>query len=115
MFSLIPLLVFIAPLSAFQLYHRIHHPSLVDQTFFRRGTIEEFDGKARIEAVPSLQYDLLAFAETSAHVTDALYQLALDPGQSDSLWLISSVKAVTIFPPFLAILSHPIPLFCSVI
>jgi hypothetical protein len=103
MFPPIPLLVLslVAPLTAFQLYHRIHHPSLDDQSFFRRGTIQELDGKAHIEAVPSLQYDLLAFAETSAHVTDALYQLALDPhpGQSDSLWLISSVKAVTIFPP----------------
>ena len=100
MFPLLFLLLSLAaPLRAFQLYHRILHPSLPDQSFFSRGTIQEIeDGKARIEAAPSLQYDLLAFAETSAHVTDALYQLALDPhpGQSDSLWLISSVKAVTI-------------------
>ncbi|KAH9062850.1 hypothetical protein EDB87DRAFT_1681954 [Lactarius vividus] len=96
MLSLVFILVLVAPLQAFQLYHRILHPSLPDQSFFQRGTIEEIEhGKARIEAAPSLQYDLLAFAETSAHVTDALYQLALDPhpGQSDSLWLISTVKA----------------------
>ncbi|KAN0131454.1 hypothetical protein V8E53_010831 [Lactarius tabidus] len=104
MFPPIPLLVLlslVAPLTAFQLYHRIHHPLLDDQSFFRRGTIQELDGKAYIEAVPSLQYDLLAFAETSAHVTDALYQLALDPhpGQSDSLWLISSVKACHLIGP----------------
>jgi len=97
MFPLILILFsFLSPLRAFQLYHRILHPSLPDQSFFPRGIIQEIDdGTARIEAAPSLQYDLLAFAETSAHVTDALYQLALDPhpGQSDSLWLISTVKA----------------------
>ncbi|KAI9466864.1 hypothetical protein BJY52DRAFT_1182371 [Lactarius psammicola] len=92
----------LAPLRAYQLYHRILHPSLDDQSFFHRGTIEETErGKGRIEAVPSLQYDLLAFAETSAHVTDALYQLALDPhpGQTDSLWLISTVKACHLINP----------------
>ncbi len=115
MFPLVFLLVlssFLAPLRAFQLYHRILHPTLPDESFFHRGSIEEIDrGKARIEAAPSLQYDLLAFAETSAHVTDALYQLALDPhpGQTDSLWLISTVKAVTIpfSPPLPVLLSHP--------
>ncbi|KAH8999263.1 hypothetical protein EDB92DRAFT_1940932 [Lactarius akahatsu] len=115
MFSLLLVLSsFLAPLRAFQLYHRILHPSLPDQSFFHRGTIQH--GKARIEAAPSLQYDLLAFAETSAHVTDALYQLALDPhpGQSDSLWLISTVKAVTIpfSPPSpLLLFSSPPPPF----
>ena len=119
MFTLIPLILIlsslISPLSAFKLYHRIIHPDIPDQSFLHRGTIEEHDGNARIDAVPSLQYDLLAFAETSEHVTDTLYQLALDPGQSDSLWLISSVKAVTIFPPLLVLFSHSIPFFCSVI
>jgi hypothetical protein len=101
------LLSLLSPLRAFQLYHRILHPSLPDQSFFHRGTIDH--GNARIEAAPSLQYDLLAFAETSAHVTDALYQLALDPhpGRSDSLWLVSTVKAVTI--PF----SLPLPVLLS--
>ena len=116
MFPLIPLLVLsslLSPLRALQLYHRVLHPSLPDQSFFHRGTIEEIEnGNAHIEAVPSLQYDPLAFAETSAHVTDALYQLALDPhpGQSDSLWLISSVKAVTTFLIHLPLLlSHSLP------
>ena len=101
MFPLIPLILlsFLSPLSAFQLYHRVLHPDIPDHSLVHRGTIQEHDGNARIDAVPSLQSDLLAFAETSAHVTDALYQLALDPGQSDSLWLFSSVKAVTIFLP----------------
>ncbi|KAH9179859.1 hypothetical protein EDB89DRAFT_1923561 [Lactarius sanguifluus] len=103
MFPLVFLVLsLVAPLRAFQLYHRILHPSLPDQSFFHRGTIEEIDrGKARIEAAPTLQYDLLAFAETSAHVTDALYQLALDPhpGESDSLWLISTVKACHLINP----------------
>ena len=123
MYPLISLLVLsslVSPLLALQLYHRIIHPSSPDQSFFLRGTIEQFDhGNARIEAVPSLQYDdLLAFAETPAHVTDALYQLALDPspGQPDSLWLISSVKAVMIFPPLPVLLSRSLPpFFCSVI
>ncbi|KAH9045560.1 hypothetical protein EDB85DRAFT_41343 [Lactarius pseudohatsudake] len=112
MFPLVFLLVLsslVAPLRAFQLYHRILHPSLPDQSFFHRGTIEEIErGKARIEAAPSLQYDLLAFAETSAHVTDALYQLALDPhpGQSDSLWLISTVKCHLINPTNERIVIH---------
>jgi hypothetical protein len=118
MFPLISLLVLsslVYPLLALQLHHRVLHPSLPDQSFFHRGTIEQLDhGNAQIEAVPSLQYDdLLAFAETPAHVTDALYQLALDPypGQTDSLWLISSVKAVMIFPPLPALLSHSSPPF----
>jgi hypothetical protein len=111
MFPLLLLLLFslLSPLRAFQLYHRILHPSLPDQPFSRRGTIEEIDhGTVRIEAVPSLQYDALAFAETSAHVTDALYQLALDPypGQSDSLWLISTVKACHLINPNEYIVIH---------
>ncbi len=100
-FYLFLLSSFLPPLNAFQLYHRVFHHSLEDQNFFQRGTIQQTEsGNARIEAAPSLQYDFLAFAETSAHVTDALYQLALaldpHPGHSDSIWIISSVKAVRI-------------------
>ncbi|KAI0251251.1 hypothetical protein BJV78DRAFT_1282540 [Lactifluus subvellereus] len=79
---------------AFQLYHRVLHPSSPENPFVKRGSILLSDptGNTRIQSTSTVQHDL-PLAETSAHVTDALYQLALDPGKSDSLWLISSIKA----------------------
>ncbi|KAI0003100.1 hypothetical protein BJV74DRAFT_572028 [Russula compacta] len=88
------LLIFSAatPLHAFQLHHRILHPSLPQLSFHNRASIlSDVAGNPRIDPAPTFQSDFAAFAE-AAHVTDALYQLALDPG-SDSPWLISSVKA----------------------
>jgi hypothetical protein len=80
---------------AFRLYHRVFHPSFPEQSFFKRGSIlSDAPGNYRIQSLSSTVQHELPLAETSAHVTDALYQLALDPGKSDSLWLISSVKAV---------------------
>ncbi|KAI0307309.1 hypothetical protein B0F90DRAFT_1814082 [Multifurca ochricompacta] len=107
------------PLQAFQLYHRILHPSLPDQSFFNRGSLILSD-PIHIDPAPSLQYDLLTFIETSAQVTDALYQLALaldpQPGETGSvsespLWLISSVKAchLTVHPNDHIILHLPYP------
>jgi hypothetical protein len=91
------ILIFLSPSFAqsFRLYHRIFHPSLPEQSFVKRGSlIEDVDGKFRIQSLSSTLQHQLPLAETSAHVTDVLYQLALDPGKTDSLWLISSVKAV---------------------
>jgi len=100
MFSLASILAIILaalplPLSAFQLHHRVLHPSLPEPSFLNRASIlSDAAGNLRIEPLPTLQSHFDTFAET-AHVTDALYQLALDPnpGQSTSLWLVSSVKA----------------------
>jgi len=89
------------PLWAWQLHHRVLHPSLPESPFLNRASIlSDAGGNLRIHPAPSLQSDFDSFVET-AHVTDALYQLALDPhpGQSTSLWLTSSVKAVISFPP----------------
>ncbi|KAI0269133.1 hypothetical protein BC834DRAFT_613579 [Gloeopeniophorella convolvens] len=100
---LLPLLVFSVQASPrpadsapLRLLHRVLHPSLPDQSFFPRGSLlADQAGHAYIEPAPSLQHDLLAFAEASAQLTDALYQLALDPhtAEPDTPWLISSVKA----------------------
>ena len=94
--STLLLLIFFAaaPLHAFQLHHRILHPSLPQPSFHNRASIfSDVTGHSHIDPAPTFQSDFAAFAET-AHVTDALYQLALDPG-SDLPWLISSVKAVS--------------------
>jgi len=88
------------PLWAWQLHHRVLHPSLPEPPFLNRASIlSDAAGNLRIQPAPSLQADFESFVET-AHVTDALYQLALDPhpGQSTSLWLTSSIKAVISFP-----------------
>ena len=101
MFSLFLLLIVlpILPLQALQLHHRLIHPSSPpDSPFFKRASIRPDDtGNPGIESVPTLQADFEAFTrfETQQHVTDALYQLALDL-QTDSPWLISSVKAVSL-------------------
>jgi hypothetical protein len=107
MFSLFVLLVLpVLPIHALHLHHRILHPdSTPDDPFFKRASIRPDDsGNPAIESVPTLQTDFEAFTgfETQ-HVTDALlYQLALDL-QTDSPWLISSVKAVSLsFPPLRA-------------
>lgn len=92
-----------APLWAWQLYHRVLNPSLPESPFLNRASIlSDAAGNLRIHPAPGLQADFDSFVET-AHVTDALYQLALDPhpGQSTSLWLTSSIKAVLSFPPSL--------------
>ena len=79
----------------FQLYHRVLHPSLPEGPFLKRGSILDTTGNPRILSTSTVLQHGLPLAETSAHVTDALYQLALDPGsKSDSLWLMSSIKAV---------------------
>jgi hypothetical protein len=98
--SVVPL-----PLWAIQLHHRVLHPSLPQSPFLNRASIlSDAVGNPRIEPVPTLQSDFDTFAET-AHLTDALYQLALDPnpGQSNSLWLVSSIKAVSSFPSYLSL------------
>ena len=106
LFSLILVITFAAvpvPLWAWQLHHRVLHPSLPEPPFLNRASIlSDAAGNLRIQPAPSLQADFDSFVET-AHVTDALYQLALDlqPGQSTSLWLTSSIKAVISFPPSL--------------
>lgn len=89
------------PLWAWQLHHRVLHPSLPDPSFLNRASIlSDAAGNLRIDPAPSLQADFDSFVVETAHVTDALYQLALDPhpGQSTSLWLTSSIKAVISFP-----------------
>jgi len=97
-FSFILVITFAAvpvPLWAWQLHHRVLHPSLPESPFLHRASIlSDAAGNLRIQPAPSLQPDFDSFVET-AHVTDALYQLALDPhpGQSTSLWLTSSIKA----------------------
>lgn len=101
MFSLF--LILVLPLvHALQLHHRLIHPSSPpDEPFFKRASIHpDAAGNPRIESLPTLESDFEAFTRfETQHVTDALYQLALDP-QSDSPWLISSVKAVCLsFPP----------------
>jgi hypothetical protein len=96
MFSLLLLLVL--PVHALQLHHRLVHPSSPpDAPFFKRATIRpDHTGNPGIESVPTLQADFEAFTRfETQHVTDALYQLALD-FQTDSPWLISSVKAVSL-------------------
>lgn len=96
MFSLFLLIALpILPLHALQLHHRLIHPSSPpDSPFFKRGTIRPDDtGNPGIESAPTLQTDFEAFTRfETPHVTDALYQLALDL-QTDAPWLISSVKA----------------------
>lgn len=90
------------PLWAWQLHHRVLHPSLPESPFLSRASIlSDAAGNLRLHPAPSLQPDFDSFVET-AHVTDALYQLALDPhpGQSTSLWLTSSIKAVISFPSY---------------
>jgi hypothetical protein len=97
MFLFLLILIFLSPSFAqsFRLYHRLFHPSLPEQNFVKRGSIiEDVDGKFRVQSLSSTLQHQLPLAETSEHVTDVLYQLALDPGKTDSLWLISSVKAV---------------------
>jgi hypothetical protein len=99
LFPVIFLSIFAIPspsqVQAFRLYHRVFHPAFPEQQFFKRGSILSDDaGNHRIHSLSSTIQHELPLAETSAHVTDALYQLALDPGKSDSLWLISSIKAV---------------------
>jgi hypothetical protein len=99
MFSLLLLLVLpLLPLHALQLHHRLIHPSSPpDSPFFKRAAIRPDDtGNPGIESVPTLQADFEAFTGFETQdVTDALYQLALDL-QTDSPWLISSVKAVSV-------------------
>ena len=99
MFSLLLLLVLpVLPLHALQLHHRIIHPSSPpDSPFFKRASIRPDDnGNPGIESVPTLQSDFEALSRfETQHVTGALYQLALDL-QTDSPWLISSVKAVSL-------------------
>jgi hypothetical protein len=99
MFSLFLLIVLpILPLHALQLHHRLIHPSSPsDSPFFKRASIRPDDsGNPAIESVPTLQSDFEAFSRfETQHVTGALYQLALDL-QTDSPWLISSVKAVSL-------------------
>jgi len=106
-FSLVLVLVLpLVPIHALQLHHRLLHPSSPPDTpFLKTAVIRLHPG---IDSVPTLQTDLEPFTgfETQ-HVTGALYQLALDQG--DSPWLISSVKAVSLsslpldarFPHFL--------------
>jgi hypothetical protein len=109
MFSFASILVIIIaavpPSRPFQLYHRVLDPSLPESSFLNRASIlSDGVGNLRIEPAPTFQSDF-----ESAHVTDALYQLALDPsrpGQSTSLWLVSSVKAVISFPSLLPALPH---------
>ncbi len=117
-FSLILLVITAAiplPLWAFQLHHRVLIPSLPEAPFLNRASIlSDAAGNPRIEPVPTLNADFDGFTKT-AHVADALYQLALDPypGQSTSLWLISSVKAVISTPsslPVPLIFLSPVPL-----
>jgi len=89
MFSLFLLLISFAlvPLHAFKLHHRIFNPSLPQPPFLQRAQILlDTAGNPRIEP-------LQGHFEPLAEVRDALYQLALDPGATDSPWLISSVKA----------------------
>ena len=106
LFSLILVITFAAvpvPLWAWQLHHRVLYPSLPEPPFLNRASIlSDAAGNLRLQPAPSLQADFDSFVET-AHVTGALYQLALDPhpGQSTSLWLTSSIKAVISFPPSL--------------
>ena len=98
MFALFFLLVLaVRPTLAFQLHHRILHPSSPEAPFFHRASVLPADtaGNPRIESVPTLQTDFARFETPRA--TDALYQLALDP-QGDSPWIISSVKAVRLVP-----------------
>lgn len=101
-FSLILLLTVPVPLWAWQLHHRVLNPSLPlpEPPFLNRASIlSDAAGNLRLESAPGVHAHFDSFVET-AHVTDALYQLALDPhpGQSTSLWLTSSVKAVISFP-----------------
>ncbi|KAI9512200.1 hypothetical protein F5148DRAFT_55512 [Russula earlei] len=96
-FLLIALALFPPSHAAFHLFHRVISPSLHQPPFLHRAHILlDTAGIPRIEPPPppTLQSHFEAFAET-AHVSDALYQLALDPhpGANDSLWLLSSVKA----------------------
>lgn len=108
MFSFASILVIIIaavpPSCAFQLHHRVLDPSLPESSFLNRASIlSDAAGNLRIEPAPTFRSDF-----ETAHVTDALYQLALDPspGQSTSLWLVSSVKAVISFPSLLPALPH---------
>ncbi|KAI0303253.1 hypothetical protein BC826DRAFT_903641 [Russula brevipes] len=68
------------PLHALQLHHRVLHPSFPQPSFLPRASIlSDAAGNLRIEPPPaSTSTDFAPFAET-AHVTGALYQLALDP------------------------------------
>ena len=101
MFSLfsLQLLALALPTFAFQLHHRILHPTSQHSPFLHRASVlPDAAGNPRIESVPTLQSDFEAFAGfETPRATDALYQLALDP-QGDSPWLISSVKAVRLVP-----------------
>ena len=106
MFSLFLLLVLpLLPTLALQLHHRVLHPSSPsDSPFSKRADIRPDDtGNPGIVSVPTLQADFEALTRfETQHVTGALYQLALDL-QSDTPWLISSVKAVSLsFPPLRA-------------
>lgn len=106
MFSLFLVLVLLPLLTnALQLHHRILHPNSPDSPFFKRASIRPDDsGSPGIVSVPTLETDFEALTRfETQHVTDALlYQLALDL-QTDSPWLISSVKAVSLsFPPLCA-------------
>jgi hypothetical protein len=97
MFSLFVLLLPVLPIHAYQLHHRILLPSAPpDAPFFNRASIlPDAAGNPRIEPLPTAQADFEAFTRfETPHVTDALYQLALDP-KGDFPWLISSVKAVS--------------------
>lgn len=111
MFSLFLLLILpLLPIHALHLHHRLIHPSSPsDSPFVKRASIRpDSAGNPAIDSVPTLQADFEAFTRfETQHVTDALYQLALDP-QSDSPWLISSVKAVSLFFPPLRV---PSPYF----
>jgi len=90
---LIVISIALLPLQALKLHHRLLHPSLPQPSFQQRAQIlPDTAGNPRIDPLPSLQDHFQVFAEAT-HGRDALYQLALETGTSDSLWLISSVKA----------------------
>jgi len=103
MFSLFLVIsIALLPLHAFKLHHRLHHPSLPQPDFQQRAQILlDSAGNPRIDPLQA-HFDAQAGK-------DALYQLALDTGTSDSLWLISSVKAVYSF--LLFYLQIPSPSF----
>jgi hypothetical protein len=84
------------PIHSLNLHHRILHNN---SPFEKRAFIRtDHFGDRIIDSVTD--FEALSTTFETQHVTDALlYQLALDL-QTDSPWLISSVKAVSLsFPP----------------
>ncbi|KAI0068772.1 hypothetical protein BV25DRAFT_1817681 [Artomyces pyxidatus] len=89
--GLVPL---VAAADSLRLLHRIYSPSAPSSDFFERATLDPRGGA--LQSAPSFASDLLAFAQTTGDVSDALYQVALAPSSNaEAPWLISSVRAVS--------------------